>query len=223
MINYLPPRIATVMPKDDDVREIKLTRGLVALVDAVDYEELSKYKWFASKEGHHYYAVRQRREGDKQVRVRMHREIMGVSDKDLFVDHIDRDGLNNTRNNLRIANFSQNSANRRSSIKEVGRTSKFLGVDYNQGKWRAGICHNRNKIFLGRFDTEVQAAEAYNIMAIKLHGEFANLNKTSNTMWIAPKNDDRDYNPEQEQYDYDRLEMEQFENEIYERTEGEEL
>lgn len=95
----------------------------------------------------------------------------------LVVDHADNDGLNNLRSNLRICTRSQNSANRIS----VGGSSIYLGVSYykKNKKWGALIGKNRKQIFIGLFETEEQAAIAYNKSAILIHGEFAKLNNVT--------------------------------------------
>jgi len=113
--------------------------------------------------------------------VYMHREILGLTDRKIHGDHKDHDTLNNRRNNLRIATHSQNMANRSS---HKNSTSKFLGVSIETHKrgnkifkyWHAVISKDRKITFFGHFKTEELAALAYNEAAIKLHGEFANLN-----------------------------------------------
>lgn len=156
------------------MKEIKLTLGKVALVDDEDYEYLSQWKWYAHK---------QTRSGFRAVRINkatrkiviMARVIMGIGDGPLIVDHIDRDGLNNQRNNLRVCTKHQNNFN-----KSVARnsTSKYLGVSLDQwGKWRATITLNYKQYSLGRYENEIDAAKAYNEKAKELFGEFANLNE----------------------------------------------
>jgi len=107
----------------------------------------------------------------------MHREIMNPEDN-FVIDHIDKDGLNNQKSNLRKATVSQNNSNRRS---QVGSKSKYLGVSFYKktSKWVAFISYggrNKNK-HLGYHKTEKEAALAYNNAALKYHGEFANINK----------------------------------------------
>lgn len=104
----------------------------------------------------------------------MHRQILGLTNPDIKTDHIDRDGLNNQRNNLRIATKSQNNANRRS---HKNSTSKYIGVHKTaKNKWIASITKMRTHLYLGIFIKEEDAAKCYNKFADKLHGQFANLN-----------------------------------------------
>ena len=161
------------------MKEIPLTKGLFALVDDEDFEELSKYKWSATKIGNTFYALRCSNwdyETKKSTFVYMHRQILGLTDRNIFTDHEDRNGLNNQRNNIRIATRSQNLSNVRSG---KGSTSKYLGVSFmkRDSVWVAQISKNRKFIWLGRHKTEEEAALAYNKAAKELHGEFANLNQ----------------------------------------------
>jgi HNH endonuclease len=154
-------------PKDEEVRRIPLGRGLFALVDAADYDEVSKYKWRAKRRGAKVYASCVK----KGRTVYMHRMIMRPR-KGYVVDHIDGNGLNNRRCNLRVCTHQQNQANRR----PYGGASEFVGVVRNKGKWMAGIQYRGKYFYLGRFDDEVEAAKARDRKAYELHGEYAYLN-----------------------------------------------
>lgn len=157
-------------PADKDVRYIPLTKGKVAVVDAGDYGWLSLHTWYAMSPGGRYYAARRRH--DKLIA--MHREIMVPVDG-YVVDHIDGDGLNNRRSNLRICTRQQNYCNR---AKSPGRTSIYKGVSYHKmsGKYIASIRSCGERRYLGIYDSEVEAARAYDRAAVELHGEFAWLN-----------------------------------------------
>jgi hypothetical protein len=100
----------------------------------------------------------------------MHREILNTP-LNKQVDHIDHDGLNNQRDNIRICSVSQNHMNK----KPIG-VSKYLGVFYDRKYIRAAIKYHGKYHYLGFFKTENDAALAYNEAAKKYHGEFANLN-----------------------------------------------
>lgn len=155
----------------DTTKIIPLTQGMLTKVDAGDYEFLMQWKWFVHKCAHLFYA--ERRQGANKIK--MHRLLLGITDPKIFVDHIDRDGLNNQRENLRIVSATQNTFNRR---KRINSLSKYKGLSYDKvsEKWFTEISAGGKRIYLGRFATQEEAALAYNEAAIKIHGEFANLN-----------------------------------------------
>lgn len=159
------------------MKQIPLTQGQFAIVDDQDYDYLMQWKWCAAycKRGKRFYALRTYKVDGKQLSIGMHRQLIGVVDKSIKVDHIDHDGLNNTRKNLRTTSHSQNMANRRP--KQNG-TSEFLGVYKIKDKntWIAQITKNNKRIKLGSYKNEVDAAKAYDNAAIEMHGEFANVN-----------------------------------------------
>jgi hypothetical protein len=146
-------------------------KGKFALVDDEDYEELMKYKWLGNKQG---YAVSQKRKYSKTTATYIHRLIMDAP-KGLVVDHINHDKLDNRKINLRICTQSENMAN----MNKISGASKFKGVFFtrNSKKPYAKICYNYKQIHLGTFDTELEAAQAYNTKALELFGEFAHINK----------------------------------------------
>lgn len=154
-------------------RKIPLTQGLFALVDDVDYERVSKFKWYAHVNKRSTYAHRNEyREGAHKT-VCLHRFVAGLEHGDpQLVDHRDTNGLNNTRSNLRVCMDTHNSKNQR---KRVNNTSGFKGVCFKKsmGKWCARISVNYLRVHLGYFDTVELAYDAYKTAAIKHHGEFA--------------------------------------------------
>lgn len=162
------------------MKEIKLTRGLVTLVDDEDYEWLSKMPWHAlrgDKVGSLWYAGKQDADGKT---VRMHRMLMGLKHGDpRKVDHRDRNSLNNTRGNLRIATHAQNMYNVR--FTRVSSTSGYIGVYLDprkrNPKFQAAINVNGRRQHIGMFETAEEAALAYNETATRLRGEFACLNE----------------------------------------------
>ena len=147
--------------------EIELTQGYKALVDDEDYEALKEYKWRAQKSKRNVHAV-------TKYCISMHRFLLGVDDPKIEVDHKDHNGLNNQRKNLRICTARQNSLNQRK--RQGNYSSSFKGIDWNKEnqKWEARIrCGDGSRIRLGKYKTEIEAAEAYRFAAELLHGEFA--------------------------------------------------
>lgn len=156
------------------VREIPLTRGQVALVDDEDFERLNQFKWHVDPaRDHTFYACRETPRPDS-VKVYMHREILQVEPTSQ-VDHVDLNGLNNLRSNLRPATIAQNNRN-------VGllknNTSGFKGVSWEtrSKRWKAAIAVDRRKKYLGLFRSPEDAAQAYDAAARTLFGEFARFN-----------------------------------------------
>ncbi len=157
-------------------RKIPLTQGNFAIVDVEDYEILSEYKWFAVRYGRTFYAVRNEKlPGRKRNTVKMHRQIMSLP-QGLFVDHINRNGLDNRRANLRAVSLQQNNFNKQKQSGEY--TSKYKGVMLwkRTGKWQTCITYKGKHITLGYFDDEESAARAYDTKARELFGKFAYLN-----------------------------------------------
>lgn len=152
------------------MKEIKLTQGYVAFVDDEDFEYLNQWKWHAFNSRGILYATSYFCARNKQAYRFMHRTIMDTP-KNMVVDHIDHNGLNNQRSNLRNCTRSQNGSNRHSS----GR-SGYLGVTYN-GKYISSHIQSKGAVIhLGYCDNEIQAAKRYDAAARFFHGEFANPN-----------------------------------------------
>jgi len=159
-------------------RLIPLTRGEYALVDALDYDSLMDYKWYAkwSKPMNSYYASTVvKTPSGKWKHLSMHRLILGITAAELEGDHINGDTLNNTRRNLRPASGPQNQANCKV---RTDNTSGYRGVCWHVrfGKWHAKISVNGKRIHLGYFATAQEAALARDAAARERFGEFARLN-----------------------------------------------
>lgn len=146
------------------------------MVDDEDYEELSKYKWYVqkAKAGNIYYASRnlpKKHAPDKHGCILMHRTIMNTP-AGMKTDHIDHDGLNNQKNNLRICTHAENLRNTRIRSDNA---SGLKGVCFDKinKKWRANIWLNGKQKNLGRFLTKNEARQAYKKASIKYYREFA--------------------------------------------------
>ena len=160
------------------MKTIPLSRGYVALVDDEDYESLSQHKWYAivGRGGRAYARRAIRISVGQQKIVPMHRVIMGLTANDpRQVDHVNGNGLDNRRCNLRTCTNAENQHNQRPVR---GGTSKYKGVSWHidSGLWRAYISINKKIRHIGTFKTEIEAARAYDNMAREFFGEFANLN-----------------------------------------------
>lgn len=156
------------------VKEIPLKRGGIAYVDDLDFENLNQYSWYGQAAKNTVYAVRVIGKFPFQRTTLMHREIMGFP-KNMEIDHINGNGLDNRRSNLRICTTAQN---QRNSKKRADNTSGYKGVVFYKpyNKWMAHIRMNGKKKTIGYFDTAEQAARAYDKAAREMFGEFAKTN-----------------------------------------------
>lgn len=168
-----------------DVVQIPLTKGMVALIDAQDYERVSQYQWWANKSkptSKTWYATTKiippGEHWTKRKNTQLHRFILDAP-PEIKVDHINRDGLDCRRHNLRMATNSQNVAN--VGPLQIGtKTSQFKGVHLTVRvkipKWESRIMCQGKDYYLGVFDSEIDAAMAYDRKAKELFGDFAHLN-----------------------------------------------
>lgn len=157
-------------------KEIPLTRGYVALVDDEDCEWVISKKWSVCiPNAHNKYAHHKKWVGGRSVGILMHRVIAGASGRGFIVDHIDGNGLNNCKENLRICTGAENNINRR---KHKVMTSLYKGVFWAKSTsgWAAMVGINGKRIWLGTFKTQEEAAAAYDLAAQNIHGRFAKLN-----------------------------------------------
>ena len=161
------------------MKELRLSNGMVTVVDDKDFSRLSEFSWnFRPHKGlgsGHACRTARKSEGRSKKTVYMHREVLLVPDGQK-VDHINGNGLDNRRENLRVATTRQNNQNRR---KSPGTSSRFKGVNWDseRQRWYAHIKTNGKMRSLGRYDSEEDAARAYNIAARQAFGEFAFLNE----------------------------------------------
>lgn len=168
------------------MKKIKLTKGKYALVDDEDYDYLNQWKWMVGGKGSRgktYYAIRWERGWSKYSNkprkiIQMANVVMNCP-KGFVIDHINRDGLDNRKQGLKIVTQKQNNNNRR-----VWGKSKFFGVYPEIEKrpnkvytcWRVQIYSGKNRIFVGLYKTEIEAARAYDEKARELFGKSARLN-----------------------------------------------
>lgn len=161
------------------MKKIELTRGKFALVDDEDFEFLNQWKWYAQKSGKdRFYAVRCAMDDGKKKYIYMHRQILALTDRNIYGDHINGDSLNNQRSNLRVSTHKQNIRNCRSNGTNG---SKYKGITFDKPtqKWRAQIMVDRKHYYLGIYEKDTDAAMAYNEAAKKHFGEFARLNEVA--------------------------------------------
>lgn len=162
------------MSNENKVAEIKLTQGMVAIVDIEDYEYVSKFNWGASHNGWGvWYAVRRPPKGERG-RIRLHRFILNAPD-DMFVDHINGNGLDCRKSNLRLCTNAENGRNSKIPITNL---SGYKGVCWHKAtqKWIVQINVNGKRTHIGLFENKLDAAIAYNDAAVRYYGEFAKLN-----------------------------------------------
>jgi len=157
--------------------KIALTQDKTSLISDEDADLVSQFKWSAVRRKGKWYTLTNLPGGGGTTSI--HRLVCGLKTGDpAKVDHIDGNGLNNQRSNLRLCD---NQRNRWNSASHVGGTSRYKGVSWHKfksgaGKWRGQITVDGVKYRLGLFDTEEAAARACDALMIELHGEFARLN-----------------------------------------------
>lgn len=159
------------------MKEILLSQGKIALIDDEDFEIVNRYKWYANKHRSTFYARTNVRVGyKKRINIKMHRLILNLTDQNIIIDHVDGNGCNNQKDNLRICTNSQNQANRPKRKYSIALYKGISQSNSKKGGWRAQIKINGRVKSLGYFNTQEQAALAYNEAAKIIHGEFANIN-----------------------------------------------
>jgi len=157
------------------IMEIKLTRGYKSIIDDCDIDLVSGYSWNASDDGAGNVRAMSSTGGRKNRKtIHMARLILNAPNG-MYVDHINRNTLDNRRKNLRLCTPGQNMCNRRI---QSNNTSGYRGVtwDRQKKKWAARLKHGGKSIHLGRFDDKELAAKAFDEAAKKLRGEFAMTN-----------------------------------------------
>jgi len=162
------------------MKEIKLTEGYVTLVDDEDYDFLMQWEWQMRKNKRNFYAKRGFWKNGKMWEWSIHRLIMG-NPPGMEIDHIDGNGLNNQKSNLRVATFHENRMNRkRNKNNSTGYKGVYIRIACKNGRKyvyiRAYIKINNKAINLGTYKTLKEAALAYDNAARFYFGQFASLN-----------------------------------------------
>jgi len=151
---------------------VALSQNKFAQVDPEGWEKVKAFKWSYAVTGYAVRSHRDKKTKEKQV-ITMHRVLLNAK-KGQVSDHINGDKLDNNFSNLRICTQSENVKNRTG----VNRTSKYKGVSWEKrrNKWLANISSDEKRIYLGQYETEKNAALAYDKGALKYHKTFARLN-----------------------------------------------
>jgi HNH endonuclease/AP2 domain len=157
------------------IHALQLPSGHIAIVDADDSELVGGFRWFAQVQPHTVYVRGYPHGRPSNPKILLHRLLLPV-DLGFDVDHINGDGLDNRRRNLRVGTRSQNNGNTRTSSRNQ---SGYKGVSFHKptGRWRAYINLNHRHRHLGMFDDPWSAAQAYNEAAVAQWGEFAQINR----------------------------------------------
>lgn len=168
--------------------KITLSQGMFALIDAIDHEKISRFKWCAQRQAKGgFYAIAYEqtpelgriKDGSRtrpaRRRISMHRLILDAPTS-LQVDHVNGNGIDNRRKNIRLATSKENAANRRKSGGKS--SSRFKGVTWHKHdkKWQATIQIDGHCVYLGQFKSERKAASAYDKAATEHFGAFAMTN-----------------------------------------------
>jgi hypothetical protein len=166
------------MPKglirvDGNVAYVTLTKGYVATVDAADVEILAPFSWFVNTSQHLAYGMTRTRDAEGRVKIVFMHTMLLQPPTGLITDHIDGDGLNNRRSNLRAVTPGQNKYNSRTYKNSQSGVKGVMPT--KTGTWTAQIRYERRKHYLGTFKTLAEAQQAYADAAKRLHGDYARL------------------------------------------------
>lgn len=157
------------------MKQINLSQNKIAKVSDEDFDYLNQFSWYAFFNKGAWYARRNARIDGHAVKISMHREITSAK-KNWEVDHINGDGLDNQRSNLRLCSHADNILNTRDRIGKSKYKGVYLENRLHGRPWKAQIGYRKKKISIGRYATEHEAAIAYNNVAKQLHKDFARLN-----------------------------------------------
>ena len=161
---------------EDGSINIDLSSGRMAKIDIEDHKKVTKYNWhLSSNKPPRIYAITNVYKNGRRTTLKMHRYVLNCSNPLIKTDHINGNGLDNRKSNLRLCSNQQNCWNqikRKNSL----HSKKYKGVDFHKNKWRARIRVSNKEKHIGYYKSEKLAAFAYDIQAAKYFGEFSNLN-----------------------------------------------
>lgn len=169
---------------------------LYTFVDDEDFEFVSKYHWTFNNNryAHHVWF-----ENGKFNHIKLHRLLLDVTDRNIIVDHVDGNGLNNMKSNIRVCNRFENGRNRKSSrdksmsifhgvsSKKRKWKSKKTGEEFVNQRWTAIISFNKKDMYLGSFENEIEASIAYDFKCIELFKEFSHPNFLNHKLFELQK------------------------------------
>ncbi len=157
------------------MKKISLSQGKNAIVDDEDFDYLNQWKWYAREDYQAFYASRNLRMGNgKRKTISIHNILMGKK-RGKVIDHINNNGLDNRKENLRFCTNRENTWNQR---KKYGQSSRFKGVSWSSLKklWIVQITLNGKVIKLAECKNERKAGKIYDTYATKMFGKFALIN-----------------------------------------------
>ncbi len=159
-----------------NVVEVKTRAGHTFLIDAVDSDWLSIFSWCSktskARPKHIYAKTSYKKENGERGYISLHRLIMGAPDRNIHVDHINGNTLDNRKANLRLCSPSGNASNR---VKKFNSKSIYKGLSYRErsGKYEVSVTKNGKAFYVGSFYSEIEAKKAYDKKSKEIHGEFS--------------------------------------------------
>lgn len=155
---------------EGDIAYVPLTKGYEAIIDTEDVEKVEKFNWYSNVNGRAVYGQRSINRLNCRRTVMLHMAVSGmIEGKE--IDHVNGDGLDNRKANLRHVLHSENMKNAK---KRVTSKHKYKGVCINHNRFSAKIRNDNKSIYLGTFDTQEEAHAAYCHASIEMHGKYGN-------------------------------------------------